>query len=154
MLRIGRALLNQMIAHALAAAPEEACGILLGLRRGTQRDVLHAVPCRNVYEGSRHTRFLIDPEQQLAVQREAPFQGLEIIGYYHSHPEGSAAFSDEDRRQAHPWVSNLVLAFRGGVFVEARSWRVDPGGACEEEPLAIPDVTNAAPPASSTADGC
>lgn len=143
-----------MTAHALAAAPEEACGILVGLRRGTQREVLHAVPCRNVHEGSRHARFLIDPEQQLAVHREARFQGLEIVGYYHSHPEGSAAFSDEDRRQAHPWVSNLVLAFRGGVFLEARSWRVDPDGACEEEPLAIADVTSAAPPASSMADGC
>ncbi len=154
MLRIGRAVLDELIAHALAAAPEEACGILVGLRRGTQREVLHAVPCRNVSEGSRLQRFLIDPEQQLAAQREARQRGFDIVGYYHSHHNGSAAFSDEDRRQAHPWVSNLVLAFRGGVFVEARSWRVNPDGGCEEESLETQGVTIAAPSASSMPDGC
>lgn len=154
MLRLPGELLNQMIAHALAMAPEEACGILTGFRSGPQRVVLRAIACRNVHEGCRIRRFLIDPEQQLAAQREARRQGLEIVGYYHSHLNGSAAMSEDDVRQAHPWVSNLILAFRGGAFLEARSWRVDPRGVCEEEPLDVSAVTNGPSPASLMPDGC
>ncbi|MGQ9917332.1 MAG: M67 family metallopeptidase [Bryobacteraceae bacterium] len=145
-LRIARPLFEEIAAHALAVTPEEACGILVGLRRGEQRQALRALACRNVHEGRRDARFLMDPEQHLAAQRDAREQGLEIVGYYHSHLNGSAALSEEDRRQAHPWVSNLILAFRGGVFQEARCWRVHPGGRCEEEPLEIAGATGTAVP--------
>jgi proteasome lid subunit RPN8/RPN11 len=145
--------MDDLIAHALAVAPEEACGILVGRRRGVSSEVLCVVACRNVHEGSRRERFLLDPERQLAVQREAREQGLEILGYYHSHLNGSAAMSAEDLRQAHPWVSNVILAFRGGAFVEARSWRVNSRGGCEEEPLRITGVTAQPGSASSKPDG-
>lgn len=135
-----------MTAHAAAAAPEEACGILAGCRRPAVAVVLRAIPCRNAHEGDRRCRFLIDPEHHLAAQRDARQQGLEIVGFYHSHLNGSAALSEEDRRQAHPWVSYLVLAFCGGVFQEARCWRVQPGGRCEEEPLEIAGATGATGP--------
>lgn len=147
-LRIREQAWRAMIGHARAAAPEEACGILAGRRSGSQREVLRAVPCRNVHAGDRRRHFLIDPEEQIAAQREAREGGLEILGFYHSHHTGSAAMSDEDCRQAHPHVSNLILAFRAGSFAEARSWRVRGGVAAEEEPLCIDGVT--APPGSAS----
>lgn len=143
-----------MAAHAAAAAPEEACGILAGRRRPAAADVLRAIPCRNAHEGDRRRRFLIDPEHHLAAQREVREAGLEILGFYHSHPEGGAAPSEEDRRQAHPWVSNLILACRGGAPAGARSWRLAGDGGWIEEPVSVAGVTGAGLPASEPADGC
>ncbi len=142
-----------MIAHARASAPEEACGILVGRQCGARREVRLAVPCSNVHAGDRRKHFLIDPEQQIAVQREAREADLEILGFYHSHHNGSAAMSEEDLRQAHPYVSNLILAFRAGEFVEARAWRIGADGEPAEEPAAVEAVTGPPGAASKNADG-
>lgn len=124
-----------MIEHARRAAPEEACGILVGTQAGGRRNVIRAVACRNAHAGDRRKHFLIDPGQHLAAQREAREAGLEILGFYHSHHNGSAAMSEEDRQQAHPFASNLILAFRGGVLLDVRSWTAGQGGQWVEERL-------------------
>jgi proteasome lid subunit RPN8/RPN11 len=132
---------EEMIEHARRAAPEEACGILAGRQTREGREVAKVFACRNAHPGDRRRRFLIDAEEQLAAQREAREAGLEIVGYYHSHPNGLAEMSEEDRRQAHPRVSNVILAFRQGEFAGARSWRMRGDGVAEEEPLRAPRVT-------------
>jgi proteasome lid subunit RPN8/RPN11 len=152
-LKIEAAAWRALLGHAGAAAPEEACGILLGRQSGDVRVAVLAAACRNVYSGDRQKHFLIDPSQQAAVQRQAREAGLEILGFYHSHHNGSAALSEEDRRMAHPHVSNLVLAFRGGVFLGARSWRIGAGGEPTEEPVEVEGVTRWPQPASESADG-
>lgn len=124
-----------MVAHARTTAPEEACGILVGTQSGGRREVIRAVACRNAHAGDRRKRFLIDPGQHLAAQRQAREAGLEILGFYHSHHNGSAAMSDEDRQQAHPFASNVILAFRGGVFLDIRSWTISNSGEWAEERL-------------------
>lgn len=154
MLRIGVEAWRVITGHCLASAPEEACGILAGRQNGARREVLRTVPCRNIHSGDRRKHFLIDPEEQIAVQRETREAGLEILGFYHSHHNGSAAMSDEDRMQAHPHVSNLILAFLAGAFTEARSWRIGASGAPEEEPVSIEAVTRPPGVASKEADGC
>ncbi len=151
-LRIGIRAWEAVLAHAARAAPEEACGVLAGRSRGEQREVVRAFPCRNAHKGDRRRHFLLDPQDQIEAQRQARAAGLEILGFYHSHHNGSAALSDEDLRQAHPRVSNLILAFRDGVFVEARSWVVDSQQRPSEEPVALGDVTPAGGTASATAD--
>jgi len=141
-----------MVEHACDAAPEEACGILVGTQAGGRREVIRAVPCRNAHPADRRKHFLIDPEQHLAAQREARAAGLEILGFYHSHHNGSAAMSDEDLSQAHPFVSHVILAFRGGAIVQARCWRIGADGAAEEE-IIIGSVTGGPQAASDTSDG-
>jgi proteasome lid subunit RPN8/RPN11 len=143
---------REILAHARRTAPEEACGILVGLRTETGFAALRAEPCRNIHPGDRTRRFLIDPGRQLAVQREARQQGLAIVGFYHSHPGGRAEPSAEDRTQAHPWTPMLIVALRGEC-AEARAWRCNPGGGCEETPVRIGPVTGSGPGASSLADG-
>ncbi len=154
MVRIGAEAWRAVIDHCLSAAPEEACGILLGRREGGGVVVLDAAACRNAHPGDRRKHFLIDPEQQLAIQRAAREAGLEILGFYHSHLNGSAQLSEEDCRQAHPSVSNVIFAFRDGKFVEARSWRIGGDGAAAEEAIVVEGVTAAPRAASENADGC
>jgi proteasome lid subunit RPN8/RPN11 len=130
-LRIAPPAWRRIAAHAARTSPEEACGILVGRREGEAGAVLHAEPCRNIHEGDRRRRFLIDPERQLAVQREARQQGLEIVGFYHSHPEGAALPSAEDARMAHPGMLMLIVALRAGRVTQARAWRFAGGGWAE-----------------------
>lgn len=131
MLRIAAPAWLQIAGHAAEALPEEACGILVGHREGEDCTVLQAEPSRNLHPGDRRRRFLIDPERQLAVQREARGQGLEIVGFYHSHPAGAAVPSREDCALAHPGMLMLIVALRAGRVAEARAWRFSGGSFAE-----------------------
>lgn len=84
--------LAQMRAHAVAAHPQEACGILLGdgARITEARSVL------NVHS-SPQTHFEIDPQALIDAHRAARAGGAQVIGYYHSHPSGPPEPSATDR---------------------------------------------------------
>ncbi|MFM5923251.1 MAG: M67 family metallopeptidase [Novosphingobium sp.] len=79
--------------EATRAHPLECCGLLLG--RGARIEC--AVPTRNVHpDPARH--FEIDPVALIAAHKAARSGGPQVLGYYHSHPNGRAAPSDEDSR--------------------------------------------------------
>jgi desampylase len=82
---------HAIAAHARETAPEECCGLLLG--RGDE--ILEAVRARNLAD-DRTTRFLIDPADHFAARRAARARGLEVTGFYHSHPGTDAAPSARD----------------------------------------------------------
>jgi proteasome lid subunit RPN8/RPN11 len=94
---------DRLIAHAREAAPDECCGVLLG--RGEM--IVEGVRARNAAEHAT-TRFLIDPKDHIDARREARTRGLEVVGFYHSHPRSGAAPSDTDVAEA---------AYPGGLFV-------------------------------------
>jgi proteasome lid subunit RPN8/RPN11 len=81
--------------ESINAFPEEACGILLG--RNGRIDAVQ--PARNVHPTPR-THFEIDPRALIDAHRSARQGGPEILGYYHSHPQGRAEPSATDRAQA------------------------------------------------------
>jgi proteasome lid subunit RPN8/RPN11 len=77
---------------------------------------------------------LINPETVLAAHKEARSLGLDIVGYYHSHPDHPAQPSDFDREHAWPGLSYLIVSVQGGKVAEARSWRLtDERDRYEEE---------------------
>ena len=76
--------LRVVVSHAREAAPDECCGLLLG--RGDE--IVEAARARNIAEEPA-TRFLVDPEDHFKARRAARERGLEVVGFYHSHP-GSA----------------------------------------------------------------
>jgi proteasome lid subunit RPN8/RPN11 len=119
-LRIAREAWEAMVAHAVAAYPEECCGAMLG----AGGEVRLAVPLANAAE-SRRTRYAILPEELLAATREARDRGLKIAGIYHSHPDGEAGFSETDLKNCCPWYAFLVLSVRNGVFAGAACWQPD-----------------------------
>ncbi|MBU7579603.1 MAG: Mov34/MPN/PAD-1 family protein [Porphyrobacter sp.] len=91
-LEVSANVLAAMRAHAAAALPREACGLLLGERRR----ITEARPVTNVHPAP-HTHFEIDPQALIDAHRAARSGGLAVIGYYHSHPKGAAAPSATDR---------------------------------------------------------
>jgi proteasome lid subunit RPN8/RPN11 len=88
------AALESAIGHARDAAPHECCGLLLG--RG--HDITDAIRTRNIAEAPE-THFLIDPEDHIVARREARARGLDVVGFYHSHPRSPAEPSERDRAE-------------------------------------------------------
>lgn len=124
--------------HAAASYPEECCGFLLGRSSGPERAVLvdGVLPAPNERSESRGNRFLIGPETVLAAQREARGRHLEVVGYYHSHPDHPAEPSTFDREHAWPGLSYLIVPVRAGRAGQVRSYRLaDDRSRFEEEPV-------------------
>jgi desampylase len=86
-----------LLAEAEEAHPIECCGMLLG-----EGSTITAIqPARNVHpEPSRH--FEIDPQVLIDAHRSARNAGAQVLGYYHSHPNGLAEPSVTDRAMAAP----------------------------------------------------
>ena len=130
--------------HAAASYPDECCGVLIGRILGDSTVVERLLPADNERDDSRHNRYLINPETVLAAHKEARALGLDVVGYYHSHPDHPARPSEFDREHAWPGVSYLIVSVEKGKVADARSWRladdrerfdeeeIDPSGAQKE----------------------
>lgn len=108
-----------------AAYPEEACGGLLAEPSdGAILDVVAAVAAANEHSDERRRRYLIGPDDILALEREAEARGLQVAGYYHSHPDAEARPSAYDREHAWPWYVYVIVSVREGRAVETRAWQL------------------------------
>ena len=84
-----------LLEEANNAHPHECCGLLLGQGAIVER----AGAAANVHpEPARH--FEIDPAALIAAHRAARAGGPQVLGYYHSHPNGRGAPSPTDQSQA------------------------------------------------------
>jgi proteasome lid subunit RPN8/RPN11 len=112
-------LVDSLHAQAARAAPQEACGLLLG--RDDRIDSIQ--PTRNVHS-TPETHFEIDPKALIEAHRNARSGGPQIVGYYHSHPAGSPTPSATDRASAAG--DGRIWAIIGLGRVEL--WRDTPSG--------------------------
>ncbi len=111
--------IRQMLKEATQAHPRECCGLLLG--QGAR--VAMARPAANVHpQPERH--FEIDPKALISAHRAQRAGGLEVLGYYHSHPNGHIGPSDEDRAQASGDGRAWAIVAAGAVTW----WRDGPDG--------------------------
>lgn len=89
--------------HGEQTYPHECCGALLGTFKGADREVMEVVRCGNTRNDRPQDRYHIDPKELITIQRQATQQGLEIVGFYHSHPDHPAQWSQTDLGEAH-WL--------------------------------------------------
>lgn len=89
--------------HGEETYPHECCGALLGTFRQANRMVEQITRCGNTRDDRPQDRYNIDPKELIAIQRQASQQGLEIVGFYHSHPDHPARWSQTDLAEAH-WI--------------------------------------------------
>ncbi len=110
--------LAQMTAAAEAAFPEECCGLLVGMSNAEGAVVSDVVAADNVAE-DRASRFTIDPQAQFDLMRRLRGRALQVIGHYHSHPNGASELSAHDRAMAHDpaavWVVMPVAEAQAGA---------------------------------------
>jgi len=114
----------RMRAHLSRAYPEEGCGVLLGTEQEGARRIVEIATLDNHRTGDRSRRFLISPEQFLAVEKRARERGIEVLGFFHSHPDHPAEPSAFDLEHAWPYYSYLIVSVRDGEPGEATAWRL------------------------------
>jgi proteasome lid subunit RPN8/RPN11 len=133
-LRIPAEVRARILRHAARAYPEEGCGVLLG-SDGRPRRVARAIPVENARDRERGRRYLIDPMAVRAAQRAAGNAGLQVVGFYHSHPDHPAEPSAFDRDHAWPWYSYVIVPAAAAGAGEPRAWRLrdDRTGFDEQE---------------------
>lgn len=121
-----RAALEAIRGHGERDYPNECCGLLLGSADGgAAREVREAQPLRNANTASPRNRFDFDPAEHLAAQRAARERELEVIGFYHSHPDHPARPSQFDLdHAAWPGYSYVIVSIRQGKAGEANSFEL------------------------------
>ena len=117
-----RSLLMQQ--HAEECYPEEACGGLLGRVEDGGVQVVRVVPLSNQRKAERHRRYLIGPDDVLDLERRAAEANLQVLGYYHSHPDAPAEPSRFDHAHAWPWYIYVIVGVRDGEAQDARAFRL------------------------------
>jgi proteasome lid subunit RPN8/RPN11 len=96
-----RPVFDAIVEHAERERPRECCGLLVGQgdhAAAQQVRIDEAVPARNLAEDP--DRFLLDPVDHIRTRRAARARGLEIVGFYHSHPHSPAHPSARDLAEA------------------------------------------------------
>lgn len=134
MLKIPRAILGELVAHARRDAPIEACGYLAGVVADGERRVAARFPLTNVDASAEH--FSLDPAEQFAAFKEAARRGLKLAACYHSHPATPARPSAEDIRLAHDPNISYVIVSLADAEPSVRSFRIE-GGRAEAEEIEI-----------------
>lgn len=136
-------LLAQLHRHAEAAYPEECCGVLLGQLGGEDGRIDALVPVENRDADERTRRYLIGPADYLRAEREAERQGLDVVGFYHSHPDHPACPSATDLAEAtFPGFVYTITAVAHGRATATSAWRLaDDRARFRPVPLSIPDPT-------------
>ena len=103
--------------------PAEACGFLLGECTDSGCSIEEARPAVN--RASRDDRFHIDAHQVFEAMRVARRNGTELLGVYHSHPDGAPEPSSTDRHDAWGHWLYLIVACAGGESTESACWRFE-----------------------------
>jgi proteasome lid subunit RPN8/RPN11 len=113
---------RDILEHARAEAPNEACGLLLG-QGGAVTEIVRT---RND-DPDPHNGFVVSPRDLFAVLNRVEQQSLELVGVYHSHPTGHPIPSERDIREAHyPDAAQLIVGL-AGPEPEIAAWRIDSG---------------------------
>ena len=118
--------------HGEETYPDECCGVLLGVMDDNTREVRATVRCGNTRTDSPQNRYNIDPRELVRIQRQARERDLDIIGFYHSHPDHPARWSPTDFQEAH-WIgcSYVITSVEKGRAVLTNSFALM--GTTEED---------------------
>ena len=123
-LKVDKELVRRIEAHGIETYPHECCGALLGLDSGGARKVTDLVPLANRRDDSPRNRFEVTPEDVLLAEKTARDKKVDVIGWYHSHPDAPARPSEYDRSHAWPWYSYIIVSVQKGEPKEMTSWRL------------------------------
>jgi proteasome lid subunit RPN8/RPN11 len=126
----------QIRSHGAQTYPHECCGALLGRDRDSSetvsaggpqpaaREVVALFPLVNRRDDSPRNRFSVTSEDVRDAEKAARKQGLDVIGWYHSHPDHPAKPSQYDRDHAWPWYSYIIVSVASGQPQDMTSWRL------------------------------
>jgi proteasome lid subunit RPN8/RPN11 len=129
MLKLSRQDYDSLRRHGEETYPYECCGVLLGRMNDESGDgsrvVTSTARCGNTRTDSPHSRYHIDPRELVRIQREGRARGEDIVGFYHSHPDHPAQWSQTDLAEAH-WIgcSYVITSVEKGKAAVTNSFEL------------------------------
>jgi proteasome lid subunit RPN8/RPN11 len=132
MLKLTEQTYNAIRHHGEETYPHECCGVLLGRSAGGVNEVEDAIRAGNTRTDSAHNRYSIAPQELIRIQRQVRERGFDIVGFYHSHPDHPAQWSETDFAEAH-WIgcSYVITSVRQGQAKDTNSFLLT--GTTEED---------------------
>jgi proteasome lid subunit RPN8/RPN11 len=132
MLKLNEQIYDAIRRHGEETYPHECCGVLLGSSTDGVNTVEDAVRAGNTRTDSAHNRYHIAPQELVKIQRLGRERGFDIVGFYHSHPDHPAQWSQTDFAEAH-WLgcSYVITAVEKGVAKITNSFLLN--GSTEED---------------------
>ena len=136
MLKITRAHLDQIAQAGESTYPYEGGGFLIGRADGDGLKVVtevRVIPNQRARE-DQHNRILITDDLYREGEAYAESQGLDLVGFFHSHPDHPARPSEFDREHALPWWSYVIVSVNQGRAGDVCSWQLrDDRSAFDQE---------------------
>jgi len=121
--RITRQALLEVHQHASEGYPNEVCGALIAARRSDL--VTRTRRIRNKIVDRARDRYELDEREHIQVMRECDAGGLEIVGYYHSHPDHPAWASETDGKRSWAGYVYLIVSCHNGTVVDGNAFMTD-----------------------------
>ena len=122
--------------HGAETYPHECCGALVGrdLDPGAtsapdaaklpSREILALHPLVNRRDDSPRNRFSVTSDDVRDAEKAAREKGIDVVGWYHSHPDHPAAPSQYDQDHAWPWYRYIIVSVANGKPQDMTSWRL------------------------------
>ena len=132
MLKLNEQIYDAIRRHGEETYPYECCGVLLGHSVDGVNEVEDAIRAGNTRTDSAHNRYNIAPQELVRIQRQARERSLDIVGFYHSHPDHPAQWLKTDFAEAH-WLgcSYVITAVEKGAAQVTNSFLLT--GTSEED---------------------
>jgi proteasome lid subunit RPN8/RPN11 len=127
LIRLSELHLAQICQHGERDYPFECCGLMLGRFENDRRKIVVEIyPISNSREEeAKRNRFLIRPEELLRGEKYARKKGIDVVGFYHSHPDDRAVPSQYDLAHAWPTYSYIVVSVERAQAADLRSWEME-----------------------------
>jgi proteasome lid subunit RPN8/RPN11 len=134
---VSQADVEWMLGHAAAWLPREGCGVLIGRRKADSLRISAVIGAANIAEGDRRRRYQISWDALFEAYRTAERSGQDVVGFFHSHPDGTDHPSRADQAEALMNHLYLILPLaRDGIVAPQSSGRA-PVGANRLDPSAV-----------------
>jgi proteasome lid subunit RPN8/RPN11 len=124
-LTIPDSLFQQIAAHGQRTYPEECCGVMLGKQIGEERLVQDIAEIDNTQDTNRRRRFLVSAAQYRRAEQQAAERKMDLLGFYHSHPDHPAVPSAFDTEHALPWFTYVIVSVEKGRAGHATAWMLE-----------------------------
>jgi proteasome lid subunit RPN8/RPN11 len=124
------AIAAELLRHARAEVPNEACGLLSGDLAAGTASAYH--PARNA-DASPYV-YTVHPDDLVRIVLGIEDSGQDLVAIFHSHTHSPAVPSPTDRRQARYPVVYLVATLSDPDATAAeslRAWRIEDGRSRE-----------------------
>jgi proteasome lid subunit RPN8/RPN11 len=123
--RLSNEIASKIRAHGAETYPNECCGALLGKEIADDlREISVLFPLVNRRDDSPRNRFSVTSEDVRDAEKAARENGLDVLGWYHSHPDHPAKPSQFDQDHAWPWYSYIIVSVADGEPQYLTSWRL------------------------------